>query len=259
MKKWILPLLIGLIIGCVIGVLFGLFALDIFNITPNREAKYGILEIVYYLVAPIGVLATFMAVVVALWGNEFKNYLFRERSESTVSNTFKEVLKDEDDTNPEASRFECYLNVKNNCGREISDCCVSLLEVLYSENNSSKFKRVSPQNRIPIYWKLPGVDKKTLTPDEIAIITLLKITPDISQSRPDSSESTILPRHLSIIGCKNINPKYTKKGIWKLTYSVSNTHRELERFVITVNWNGEWKSREMEMNDQASIEFEKII
>lgn len=258
MKKWVIPLLIGLIVGCVIGILIGLFVLDVLNIESDKAAKYGVLEIVYYLVAPIGVLATLMAVVVALWGNEFKNYLFREKSLSTVSDTFKEVLKDEDDTSPEASRFECYLNVKNDCEREISDCCVSLMEVLYGENDNAKLKKISPQNRIPIYWKYPDVDKKTLTPDEIATVTLLKITPDISQSKSDSTEPTSSPRHLSIIGWKGINPKYTKKGMWKLSYCVSNSHRELERFVITVKWNGNWKSRETEMNNQASIKFERI-
>ncbi len=258
MKKWILPLLIGLIIGCIIGVLLGLFTLDILNISPNREAKYGILEIVYYLVAPIGVLATLLAVIVALFGNEFKNYLFREKSFSTVS-SFTEILKDEDDANPQASRYECNLMVKNNCGREITDCCISLVEIAYGESDTSKMKKIALQNRIPIFWKFPDVEKRSLTPDETATITLLKITPDISQSKSDSSESTSIPRQLSIIGYKNLNPKYTKKGCWKLTYCVSNSHRELERFDIIVRWSGEWKNREKEMDNEASIEMNRIL
>ena len=259
MKKWVLPFLIGLILGCILGIILGLFALDIFNITPNQQAKYGVLEIVYYLVAPIGVLATLLAVIVALFGNEFKNYLFREKSLSTVSNSFTEILKDEDDDNPHASRYECNLMVKNNCGREISDCCVSLVDIAYGESETSKLKKISLQNRIPIFWKYPDVDKKTLTPDETATITLLKITPDISQSKSDSSETTSIPRQLSIIGYKNLNPKYTKKGYWRITYCVSNSHRELERFDIIVRWSGEWKNREKEMENEASIEMIRII
>ena len=121
MKKWIVPLLIGVAIGCIIGFVMGLLALSLFNIKPNNEASYGVLEIVYYLVTPIGVLATFCAVAVALWGNEFKNYLFREKSVSSVTNNFVEVIKDENDPNPEASRYECNLSVKNCSAHEISD------------------------------------------------------------------------------------------------------------------------------------------
>ena len=76
MKKWIIPLLIGIIVGWVIGILLGLFFLDIVNIKVNQETNCGVLKIVYYLVAPIGVLATFMAGVVALWGNELENFYF---------------------------------------------------------------------------------------------------------------------------------------------------------------------------------------
>ena len=142
MKKWIVPLLIGVAIGCIIGFVMGLLALSLFNIKPNNEASYGVLEIVYYLVTPIGVLATFCAVAVALWGNEFKNYLFREKSVSSVTNNFVEVIKDENDPNPEASRYECNLSVKNCSAHEISDCCVFLLELSHGESENSKLKKI---------------------------------------------------------------------------------------------------------------------
>lgn len=257
MKKWFIPLLLGLFLGLIFGILLGLFALDIININANKDESYGVLEVVYYLVTPIGVLATFLAIVVALWGNEFKNYLFRERCISKV-NKFAEILKDEDDPTPEASRYECHLEVKNDCAREISECCVKLIEVMYEENESKKWKNIGPQNRIPIYWKYPELVKRNLSPDETVILTLLKITPDISQSKSDSSSPTSELRHLSIVGYKGINQKYTKKGCWKLTYCVSNSHRELERFKIVVKWTGEWKNREKEMDNELSLEFEKI-
>lgn len=258
MRKWIIPLLIGLIIGCVTGFLIGLFVLDIFHIVPIQNAQYGVLEIVYYLVAPIGVIATLLAVVVALFGSEFKNYLFREKSVSTISNGFTEILNDEDDANPQASRYECNLKVKNNCGREITDCCVSLVDIAYGETENSKLKKIALQNRIPLSWQYPNGEKKNLTPGETASITLIKITPDISQSKSDSSESTSVPRQLSIMGYRNLNPKYSKKGYWKLTYCVGNSHRELEKFEIIVRWSGEWKNREKEMDNEASIEMNRI-
>ena len=78
MKKWILPFLIGLIIGAIIGFLIGVFTLEIFNITTDATKIYGILETIYYLGAPIDILATLLAVIVALFGNGCKNYRFRE-------------------------------------------------------------------------------------------------------------------------------------------------------------------------------------
>ena len=148
--------------------------------------------------------------------------------------------------------------MKNNCGREITDCCVSLVDIAYGETENSKLKKIALQNRIPLSWQYPNGEKKNLTPGETASITLIKITPDISQSKSDSSESTSVPRQLSIMGYRNLNPKYSKKGYWKLTYCVGNSHRELEKFEIIVRWSGEWKNREKEMDNEASIEMNRI-
>ena len=257
MKKWILPFLIGLIMGAIIGFLIGIFTLDIFNITTDETKTYGILETIYYLGAPIGILATLLAVIVALFGNEFKNYLFREKSISSIPNHFTEVLRDEDDDNPEAIRYECNLDVKNDCEREIANCTIYLLAVEYSDSPNSTPKKMPLQNRMPIYWKYPDLKSKNITQGETARITLLKITPDIKQSKSDNSDATINPRQLSIVGHNKIKEKYLRSGNWKLEYCVCNEHRELERFEIQIHWSGVWKSREKEMNNEATINFVK--
>lgn len=256
MRKWILPILIGLIIGAIIGFLLGIFALGIFNITTDIGKTYGVLEIIYYLGAPIGILATLLAVVVALFGNEFKNFIFREKSTSATSDHFTEVLRNEDDDNPEAIRYECNLEVKNDCGREISECAIYLIDVEYSDIGSTTSKKFHLQNRQPIYWNGPDVKVKNITQGETATITLLRIYPDVSQSKPDNTNIVNIPRKLSIVGYR-INDKYLKKGQWKLTYCVCNNHRELERFEIHIQWSGIWKSREKEMNNEATINFVK--
>lgn len=258
MNKWWVPLLIGMIIGVFLGVIVGLFSLEILNIHVNECVTYGILEIVNYLIAPLGVLVTLLAVVVALWGNEFKNYLFREKSQSTVSENFVEILRDASEDNPEAIRYDCNLSIKNISSREIADCSVFLLEAFYGDSSLSKLKSIGIQNRIQVYWKYPDIDKRNITPEETAKITLLKILPDVSESKSDNTNATKEPRHLSIVGLKSIPSKYTRKGFWRLTYCVSNSHRELERFELCVTWTGVWKSRETEMNNEASIDFKKI-
>lgn len=257
MRKWILHILIGLLIGVIIGFLFGIFALGIFNITPNTEKAYGVLEIIYYLGAPIGIFATLLAVLVALFGNEFKNYLFQEKCISSISNHFTEVLQDEDDDNPEAIRYECYLDVKNDCGREIANCTVYLLGVEHFDTHNSTPKKIPLQNRMPIYWKYPDLKTKNITQGETARITLFKITPDIKQSKPDNTDAIINPRQLSIIGLSKVKDKYLKSGNWKISYCICNEHRELERFEIQLYWSGVWKSREKEMNNEATINFVK--
>jgi len=257
MRKWILPILIGLIIGAIIGFLLGIFALGIFNITTDIGKTYGVLEIIYYLGAPIGILATLLAVVVALFGNEFKSYLFREKCVSSIPNHFTEVLRDEDDDNPEAIRYECNLEVKNDCEREIANCTVYLLGLEHSDSVNSTPKKIPLQNRMPIYWKYPNLKTKSITQGETARITLLKITPDIKQSKSDNTDAITNPRQLSIVGLNKVKDKYLKSGNWKLSYCVCNEHRELERFEIQIQWSGVWKSRETEMNHEATINFVK--
>lgn len=256
MKKWIWCILIGLIIGIIGGFLIGVFSIGVFNINIDVGKSYGILEVVYYIVAPIGIVATLLAVVVALFGNEFKNFIFREKSSSTTPNHFTEVLRNEDDDTPEAIRYECNLEVKNDCGREISECAVYLIDVEYCDIGSTTPKKFHLQNRQPIYWNGPDVKVKNITQGETATITLLRINPEISQSKPDNTDVVNIPRKLSIVGYR-LNEKYLKKGQWKLTYCVCNNHRELERFEIHIHWSGVWKSREKEMNNEATINFVK--
>lgn len=259
MSNWIKPFIIGLLLGGILGIIVGLFSLELLHINPVERAGYGVLEIVYYLVTPIGVLATLFAVIVALFGNEIKSYLFRERSFSQIPNNFSEVLRNEDDDNPEALRYECNLRVRSNCGREISECAVYLIQVEYKDSDNARWKSLGIQNRIPIYWQYPNIEKKTITATETATLTLLKITPDISQSKSDSSDTTNIPRQISIVGYKSLNTKYSKRGYWKITYCVSNSHRELERFEIIVHWSGEWKKREKEMNNETSLEMIRTL
>lgn len=72
MKKIIISLIIGIIIGFVVGII----VLDCFHV-PIVDKNYGVLEAVYYISTPLATIITFLAVIVALFGNEIRMWLYR--------------------------------------------------------------------------------------------------------------------------------------------------------------------------------------
>ncbi len=259
MKKWWLFLIIGLIVG----FLLGLFFLQFTHIQVKTSASYGILEIVYYVLSPIGVLATVFAVIVALFGTDIKRRLKRERCiVSPVADGFEEVIADEDDNdNLEAMRYDFYATIKNIGVGEIEDCSLFLTGGRYKEFENSKAKPLNIKNRVQLYWS--GYDKRivreTILPGDFRKMLLLRINPDQKQETPDGDNPIIKDRRLCVIGYSGLdNNRFFKKGYWEFDYVLSTPHREIAKFTVFANWSGHWKKREKEMRAETSVTIKQL-
>ena len=253
MKNWWLFLLIGLILGLVLG----LFILQLLNLQVTYNQTYGVLEVVYYLVTPIGVLATISAVIVALFGEEMKRLIHREKCSVFLENdNFVEDIYGQDGTTTiESRRYDCSIVIKNIGGKEIEDCSVCLISCKHKEVTSDKWKDLKIKNRIPLYWAIPSRKKETLLVGESKSLLLARINPDGDQSTPDDYSSFPSERRLSIMGFSP-DKKYRHKGSWEMIYSINTLHNELLKFKLLVSWTGEWRQREKEMNDETTLKLE---
>lgn len=254
MKKGLIFLLIGLLLGITLGLL----CIDILHIPIDVSKKYGVLETVYYISSPIGTFITFLAVLVAVFGNEFKMWLFREKCDVYIDkDTFAEVVSGSDNIESiEARQYDCNLCIENIGGREIEECGLFLKSVVYRIDNSSKPKNLRVLNQKALYWNRPDITRTNILTNEKKIVPILRIHPSVTTQTPDNLQSSIIPVHISIMGY-SLDEKYNRKGIWEIAYCISTPHKVIKEFTVRVSWSGAWKQRQTEMTDEVTVELIK--
>lgn len=245
---------IFLLVGIVLGTLLGLFIVQLLNIPIDINKTHSVLETVYYITAPVGVLFTAFAVVVAIWGNDIRGFFNKEKCEVEIENGgfVEDVRGIEDDEHMSARQYNCNVIVKNTGPKEIESCTVFITSIIYKEEEKSKGKSIGLSNRIPLYWFEPNNKSINIIKDEHRIIPVMRVYPDSNTQTPDQQNMKRTPRRFSIMGF-NIEGKYSKKGIWEISYLICNAHEALKEFKLVAQWNGEWHRREKEMNDCLTV------
>lgn len=246
-----------LIVGFIIGVILGLFIFLIINIPIDTSKTHSVLEVVYYITAPIGVIFTAFAVVVAIWGNDIRGFFNKEKCDLEIEKGgfVEDVRGIEDDENMSARWYNCNLIIKNSGPKEIESCTVFITKIIYKEEERSKGKSIGFSNRIPLYWFDPNVKTINILKGESRTIPVLRVYPDSNNQTPDQQNTHVIPRRLSVMGF-NIENKFNKKGIWEISYMVCNAHESLKEFKLVAQWNGEWHRREKEMNECLTVHME---
>lgn len=253
MKK----ILVSLFLGVIIGAVLSLIMISIYSGDINEFASYGMLEWVYYLTQPVGVLATILAVIVALFGKEIRTFFFSEHCNTTLVNSgFYENLGRESNTpNPTAHCYDCNVKLTNNGSRQIEKCELIIKEVFYKPKADSKYKRIFSAEHKALYWDIREVKEISLFIGESRTIPLFKIYPESSCQTPDGNNTSQLC--MKVIGCV-IQEQFIKKGIWKSCYEVRTSSKVLTRFEVVAEWDGIWCNRSTEMDDHVSANL-KIL
>lgn len=252
MKRIIISFVIGLIIGSFIGFTL----LNLLNIPINENKEYGILEAIYYIVSPIATLITFLAVIVAIFGNEIKMWIFREKCKVYIERDgfVEDIAGRENEENIEARQYECNLCIENIGSREIENCSLYLKSVTYKQNKESKAKKLKILNKKLLYWSKPDEVKTTLLTRETKKMPILRIHPAMTSQTPDDQKSSSKPPNISIMGY-SLEEKFNRNGIWEIYYTISTPHKVLKEFVLSVSWTGIWKKRETEMSQEVTVEL----
>lgn len=256
-KSW-KNILIVLGVLVVVGLLVVLPICWMWNSVPISYSKqYGIPELVYYSSQIVGVLAMMGTVIVAIFGQEIKRWIFGEKcSVSLVDDGFVEELGDTaDSAHPEAQHYDCLITIANSGNREIIGCQLFICEVYYRTESNAKFRLVQKVANKALYWRSQE-KSRDLLPGESREIPLFFINPENSRQTPDPDNPLPFPLSMKISGVR-LNDKYTKKGTWIVKYQVRSKERILKSFEITVQWDGSWHSRLTEMEEVVSVNLEE--
>ena len=253
MKKIIISLSIGIIIGIIL--MCSCYTYMASNGNINFDKSYGLLELIYYISQPLGVLGTFIAIIVAIFGTEIKNLFFSPKCKAyIIGEGFEEDLGQTASTSsPSAQMYKCTLVLKNTGRKELTDLALVVKEVSFV-NEKGKSKKIS-RSENTIFWLNPEIKKINLRETEQRDIIIARVWPEASEGTPDNSKKS--PLRFSITGI-NLEQKYNQKGKWIVKYSLQTPHKIIKTFEIRLSWSGKWCSRINEMINEVTSELKEI-
>ena len=239
-------ILLGILIGFGIIILWYCFS----ETTLKKEATYDPWLISNYVFQIIGAIGTIMAVIVALSKEAIMKWLYSPSLRiDLVDNGISENIPNENQRVPEASSFECYVNIENVGSIAAFGCKVHISDVKHgkSKQNAKSIKSSYKQ----LYWTSQNVDIPIGIPSKIRLFEI--INPN-SVGTP-SSEQNIKKPSINFNGC-NFKKHQTEKGVWIFEYYISCKNGEVKKFKATIEWNGEFKSRATDMADILTVTIE---
>lgn len=223
--------------------------------TVNLSDYYGL------LIQAIAAIATFLAVVAALFREEIRSWWkFVKLDYSIPEDKFREVISsntsnsgDGLNTPIEAEKYLCEMEIVNS-GTISSITSEIVLESLHYKSNYSNNKKPIEAMGIPLNWGKTDESRVTIPPNGKKKIPILELIPPDKESSPDGNEDTTIPKLM----IKGIQTEITEiDGVWTATYLIYSSNSKPNRFKLEIKWNGKWHGRMTEMKECLTIELIK--
>lgn len=249
--KWagsIAWLLLGMIIGGGGLVLWYCFS----NTHLEKQSTYDPWQIAYYLFEIIGALGTLMAVIVALAKEAIMKWLYSPvLKASLVDEGITENINNENQRVPEANTFECYVNIENHGSLAALGCKAFISDVKFGKSKAN-LKTLKNLKNKQLKWTSIEVDMPIGIPSKIKLFEIVN-PGNIGTPQTDVNEQK---SRISFNGCE-LKASCSEKGIWIIEYFISCKNGEASKFIVTIDWNGEFKSRATDMVEVLKVQIEE--
>ncbi|MBR4583329.1 MAG: hypothetical protein IKO34_05895 [Bacteroidales bacterium] len=249
--KWIRPVawfLIGLIVGIGIITLWYCYS----STTIEKQDKYDPWLLANYLFNILGAIGTLLAVIVALAKEAIMKWLYSPDLQVTLADNGIIEIIDENQKVPEASSFECHINIENNGSLAAFGCKAYISEIKYGKTKE-KAKAIKPLKNEQMTWMSSSeVDMPVGIPSKIKLFDIMNPN---RLGTPQPEDNNQKPQ-ISFNGC-DLNNLQIHNGYWMVDYFISCKNGEASKFVVTIEWNGEFKSRATDMEDVLIVKIEK--
>lgn len=238
--KWIIGIVILLSVAFLV-----LPQLLIKNWEDLSEGFSNRMLILYYSFTILGAIGTCAAVIIALFSEEIKMWLYKPN----ISIQFKEdagfsEIIDENDSIPIAESYRCFLQFEDQGFVNVADCSLKVVDIKHGKNKE-KVKTIKT-------WA--GTKRVNPYPFEISVdypyeLKILSINNPNLYGTPTDNPHTPL---ISIYGLY-LDDRYREKGYWEIHYCLVSRNGNSIKFKISVDWDGEFSSRKTEMKDHLKI------
>lgn len=239
-------IMLGILIGSGSVILWYCFS----HTTISNNSTYDSWQIAYYFFGIIGAIGTVLAVIVALAKESIMRWLYSPNlNVELVDNGITEIINLESSDVPISSSFECYVSVENN-GRLAAIGCKAFINDIKHGKTTSNIKTIKNARKKQIHWLAAEVDMPVGIPNKLKLFEI--VNPN-SVGTPQPGNNNIAPKIL-FNGC-DLTDNYVKKGYWEVAYFITCKNGEVSKFNLSVEWNGEYKSRATEMTEVLKIQL----
>lgn len=201
--------------------------------------------ILYYSFTILGAIGTCAAVIIALFSEEIKMWLYKP----SISIDFKDDTGfsekiDENDQIPIAEGYRCFLQFEDLGFVNATDCSLRVVDVKHGKNKerAKSLKTWAGTRKVNQYPFEISVDY----PYELKIVSIYN--PDLYGTPTDNHH----PPLLSIYGIY-LDDKYREKGYWEIHYCLVSRNGSSTKFNVAIDWDGVFSSRKTEMKDHLKI------
>jgi hypothetical protein len=252
MKKKYLLIIVPLTIGYLAGHFFPIEILR-----PNFPNSEILNKSEYYrfIVSIVSASITFLAVMVALFKDDLREYwkrpilIFSEPSQMTIEDLNTNSESGSSNGNLVSNRYLSRIEIKNNGNLPALNTEMFLEKLEFKEKDSNILQPIECYGK-PLEWNGTESSSMILPVGAKKLIDIVVITAPEKVSKPDSQ--TIKNPSRVLIGEIQSNKEQTK-GIWYATFGLYAQNHKPISFKIEIEWNGIWKPRLTEFNTQYQI------
>lgn len=249
-KKWGIILSV-VIIGYIIGLVFPYHFFK-----PNFEDSDSLTKAEYYriVVAIISAMITFCAMIVALFKDDFREYWKRPKIKFIEPSNL--TIEDKDTSESENASSESHIIVNKYISRievlnegnlPALNAEIYLDHLTFTPKNST-IEQYIETTSTALEWNGSGSSLIIIPPGGKKLVKIAEITSPEKFSTPDSVQ--IAKAATITIGDLESNEQ---KGTWKAKFTLyAQNHRPIS-FDITIEWDGQWKSRLTEFKNHCMI------
>lgn len=239
-----------------LGLLLGTGALVLWYCCSSTVLKekneYDPWQLAHYLFGIIGAIGTLLAVIVALAKEAIMKWLYSpDLCVSLVDNGITEVIANENQRVPEANSFEGYVRIENRGSLAALGCKAYVSEIRYGKSKSN-LKTVKDLKNRQMRWVSAEVDMPVGIPSKIKLFEI--VNPN-SVGTPQAGSNNQKSR-ITFNGCELKNSQ-SEKGFWEIDYFISCKNGNVSKFIVSVEWNGEFLSRATDMVDVLKVQIEE--
>lgn len=243
-------LIIALIMGYILGqyVPIGLFKPE------YKEEIIGKAEYTRLVISVISATITFLAVVVALFKDDIREYWKRPIIQFCMPDvvTVEVFGSSESESQGDtliATGYISRIEVKNTGNLPALNAEIYLDKLSFIPKDSEIVQSIESSSSA-LEWN--GADSMTIIipPGGKKILDIVQILPPEKISTPDSAKSS-KPSSIFIGNIENL--KEHTKGKWEATFSLYAQNHKPTSFTIVVEWNGIWKTRLTEFSNYYAI------
>lgn len=247
----------------ILGLLFLLFIitgivlvlnLSLCSTVIEHPDKMNSWEAAYYIFAIISSIGTLTAVIVALSKEMLLKWLNSPNlNVEIIEGKVLPIYDEQDDNIPSA--YRCLLKIINKGGIAAISCRAYVNDVQHAYNGKKeKLKDINNEcQKKQMLWSNHNIDILQDIPTEL---DLFKIVNPNQLSTPQLGNIQLSPQ-ISFNGCI-IPKKRSQKGLWQIEYYISSKNGSVTRFLVSVDWSGEWTDKPEDMKDYVTIDCKKI-